>query len=89
MGGQASVCTSWQRFGDFRVRSGSRRSHGVKRRFPEADRGTALWKAAVEKLAVTNREVLYFLYCYHGEDFRDVYSEEYSGEVLCQKHLAG
>jgi hypothetical protein len=38
-----------------------------------------------ERLAVSDREILYFLYCYYGEDFRDVYSEEYSGELLCQK----
>ncbi|MBI4871619.1 MAG: hypothetical protein HY814_08625 [Candidatus Riflebacteria bacterium] len=41
-----------------------------------------------EGLAVSDREVLYFLYAYHGEDFRDVYSEEYSGEFACQKHSA-
>ena len=29
------------------------------------------------------------LHCYYGEDFRAVYMEEYSGEVSCQKHLAG
>ncbi len=37
-----------------------------------------------EELPVSDREVLYFLYRYFGEDFRDVYSEEFSGEVLCQ-----
>ncbi|MBI4865319.1 MAG: hypothetical protein HY816_00060 [Candidatus Wallbacteria bacterium] len=41
-----------------------------------------------EKMRLSNREVLYFLYCYYGEDFRDVYSEEYSGEYLCQKSSA-
>ena len=41
-----------------------------------------------EKMRLSDREILYFLYSYYGADFRDVYSEEYSGEYLCQKSSA-
>ncbi|MBI3893963.1 MAG: hypothetical protein HY303_20785 [Candidatus Wallbacteria bacterium] len=41
-----------------------------------------------EQMRLSDREILYFLYSYYGEDFRDVYSEEYSGEYLCQKSPA-